>query len=83
MLGNRLPMAEVSGKHPLNAAGPYYIDDQCSECASCLGVAPNHIQRDPDSGQSYFAKQPQNDAERIVCQEALESCPVEAIGNDG
>jgi ferredoxin len=32
---------------------------------------------------SYVSKQPENETERIACQEALEACPVDAIGNQG
>ena len=36
-----------------------------------------------DEGYSYVFKQPENDEERARCKEAMESCPVEAIGDDG
>jgi ferredoxin len=36
-----------------------------------------------DEGYSYVFKQPENDEEEAQCQEAMESCPVEAIGDDG
>ena len=32
---------------------------------------------------SYVFRQPQNEEERKLCEEALMDCPVEAIGNDG
>jgi ferredoxin len=28
-------------------------------------------------------KQPENDSESALCKEAMEGCPVEAIGNNG
>jgi ferredoxin len=28
-------------------------------------------------------KQPENEAEENLCKEAMEGCPVEAIGSDG
>ena len=34
-------------------------------------------------GYSYVFKQPENDEEREQCKEAMEGCPVEAIGDDG
>jgi ferredoxin len=34
-------------------------------------------------GGSFIKKQPLTPEEIALCQEAMESCPVEAIGNDG
>ncbi|MGA1779982.1 MAG: ferredoxin, partial [Planctomycetota bacterium] len=34
-------------------------------------------------GYSFVFKQPESDEEAELCQQALEECPVEAIGNDG
>lgn len=36
-----------------------------------------------DDSSAFVYKQPENDKEREACEEALESCPVDAIGNDG
>jgi ferredoxin len=36
-----------------------------------------------DEGYSYVFKQPEDDDEEEQCREAMESCPVEAIGDDG
>jgi len=39
--------------------------------------------RDEESGHSFVFKQPQTEEEECLCQEAMENCPVEAIGDDG
>ena len=39
--------------------------------------------RNDDRGYSYVHKQPETDDDRDLCMEALEGCPVEAIGEDG
>jgi len=39
--------------------------------------------RNEDGGYSYVFKQPENGEERELCLEAMEGCPVEAIGDDG
>lgn len=46
-------------------------------------TAPENFGRDDDEGVSYVKKQPDNDEELSACEEALEGCPVEAIGDDG
>ncbi len=45
--------------------------------------ASNNFAANDDEGFSYVVKQPENDEEEAQCQEALEECPVEAIGDDG
>jgi ferredoxin len=36
-----------------------------------------------EDGHAYVAKQPENPDEEAACKEAMEGCPVEAIGNNG
>ena len=38
--------------------------------------------REENEGYSYVYKQPENEEEEEMCQNALDGCPVEAIGND-
>ena len=59
------------------------ISSQCIDCNLCRETAPDNFKRNDDGGYSYVFKQPTTDDEKKLCQEALESCPVEAIGNDG
>jgi ferredoxin len=37
----------------------------------------------PGGGHTYVLKQPETPEEEALCKEAMEGCPVEAIGNDG
>jgi ferredoxin len=37
----------------------------------------------PHGGYSYVFKQPTTPEEEALCKEAMEGCPVEAIGNNG
>ena len=39
--------------------------------------------RSDDNGYSYVYKQPETEEDIELCNEALNECPVEAIGNDG
>ena len=76
-------MADKEDKNPENVAGEFYVDSQCIDCDLCRETAPANFQRSEDNGYSYVCKQPENDEERSLCEEAKESCPVEAIGDDG
>ena len=72
------PEDKVEGQVP----GKYYVDANCIDCDVCRETAPNNFEANEDDGFSFVSKQPEND-EEAQCQEALESCPVEAIGDDG
>ena len=63
--------------------GPYYVDDQCIDCDLCRETAPANYKRNDDGGHSFVYKQPESPEEEALCKEAMEGCPVEAIGSDG
>ena len=75
-------MAELVNKYPQNAAGSFYVDDQCIDCDLCRETAPANFTRNDDGGHSYVYKQPESPEEEALCKEAMEGCPVEAIGDD-
>ena len=77
------PMANRADKYVDNVPGPFYVDDQCIDCDACRTVAPLCFSRNDDGGYSFVSKQPESNEEEQHCREALEGCPVEAIGNDG
>jgi len=76
-------MADNEDRNPENVAGAFYVDSQCIDCDLCRETAPANFTREEDEGYSYVFKQPETDEERELCMEALEGCPVEAIGEDG
>lgn len=79
-------MSEEIRKHLLNAKGKYYVDqDSCTWCAACEYVAPNNFKVDSENYEvgAYVFKQPENLEEETKCREALNSCPHEAIHDDG
>jgi ferredoxin len=76
-------MANPGDKLSENVAGRYYVDVQCIDCDVCRVTAPANFQRDEAKGYSYVFRQPANPEEETLCQEAMDSCPVEAIGADG
>ena len=51
--------------------------------ATCAAKRAPPILRNDDGGYSYVYKQPETPDEEALCKEAMEGCPVEAIGNDG
>jgi len=76
-------MADKSEKWPENVPGKFYVDEQCIDCDLCRETAPDYFARNEDGGYSYVYKQPQTQEGIDQCMEALEGCPVEAIGDDG
>ena len=76
-------MADAANKYPENVPGKFYVDDQCIDCDLCRETAPANFKRNDDGGHSYVYKQPEAPDEEGLCKEAMEGCPVEAIGNDG
>ena len=76
-------MADPKDRLLENVPGAWYVDSQCIDCDVCRVTAPGNFQRNEDKGYSYVFRQPESPEENAQCQEAMDSCPVEAIGSDG
>lgn len=76
-------MADKSAKWELNVDGKFYVDDQCIACDACVAEAPNFFEMEDTEGHAFVKKQPSSETELRECLNALEACPVEAIGQDG
>lgn len=76
-------MADKNNKYPDNVPGKYYVDNQCIDCNLCVQTAPNNFLRNDNDGHEYVCKQPASPDEEQQCKDAFDSCPVNAIGNDG
>ena len=76
-------MADPRDRVPETVPGKYYVDTQCIDCDVCRVTAPRNFQREEEKGYSYVFRQPANGDEEAQCQEAMDCCPVEAIGDDG
>jgi ferredoxin len=61
----------------------FYVDRECILCGVCEEVAPKNFRMNDDESHDICFKQPENEAELEECYEAMESCPVEAIGDNG
>ena len=76
-------MASKEKKIPDNVKGKYYVDEDCIGCSACVAEAPDNFQMNDDSSIAFVYKQPDNDTEEAVCSGTKETCPVDAIGDDG
>ncbi|MBM3844693.1 MAG: ferredoxin [Verrucomicrobia bacterium] len=76
-------MADIANRYSQNIEGKFFVDNQCIDCDLCRETAPSNFKRDDDGGFSFVYKQPESEDEEKQCKEAMEGCPVEAIGNNG
>ena len=76
-------MADFLKRYPNNVPGKFYVDGECIDCDLCRETAPENFSRSEDGGFSFVFKQPDGPDEETLCKEAMDGCPVEAIGNDG
>ncbi len=74
-------MANKAKKLPANVPGPFYVDDQCLLCRTCIDAAPAHFAE--VDGYAVVQKQPETEEEKALCRKLIEDCPAEAIGEDG
>ena len=61
----------------------FYVDRDCIICSVCTDCAPKNFKVSEDGDHDIVYKQPQNEEELEECYEAMDNCPVEAIGDDG
>lgn len=76
-------MPDKNNKFKENVLGKFYVDTDCIACDACCLAAPDHFEIHEDDGHAFVKKQPITKQELEDCQEALDTCPVEAIGSDG
>jgi ferredoxin len=75
-------MADKSARREENTPGSWYVDENCIGCGLCAEEAPDNFEMD-DSDLAFVKKQPADAADAEASTSAMESCPVDAIGNDG
>ncbi len=76
-------MADIDDKVEKNVEGKFYVDSSCIDCDLCRESAPKFFVRDEDEGLSYVCEQPSTPEDIALCEEVMESCPVQSIGDDG
>ncbi len=74
-------MADKNNKIADNVPGAYYVDETCIGCGLCVSTAPEVFEMNADD-KAYVKKQP-DPADLDGVKTSLESCPVEAIGDNG
>lgn len=76
-------MADISQKWKENVKGKMFVDQSCIACDACVLTAPKNFAMHEDDGHAYVIRQPETAEEKEQCKEAMEGCPVEAIGDFG
>jgi ferredoxin len=73
-------MADKNNLWEENADGPFYVDRTCIACNACVEESPKFFAMNEDDQHAFVKKQPLTEEEVANCEEALQSCPIEAIG---
>ncbi|UOE99878.1 ferredoxin [Bdellovibrio reynosensis] len=76
-------MADKSQSWKENKPGKVFVDQSCIACDACVLTAPKNFTMHEEDGHAFVTKQPDTPEEEALVKEAMEGCPVEAIGNDG
>ena len=73
-------MADEKDKNIENVDGLFFVDSQCIACDACVEEAPAFFTMNDTDGHAYVFHQPKFTSEIEICQNALDICPVNAIG---
>jgi ferredoxin len=85
-------MADPKNAWPDNVGGEvtlgnkriaFFVDKECILCSVCSDAAPKNFRMSDDEDHDICFKQPANEEELAQCYEAMDNCPVEAIGDKG
>ena len=76
-------MADKTNKQPENVPGPWYVDNTCVPCNSCMDEAGMLLKYSEDQSHVFFAKQPGTPEEGAAAQRAADICPTGSIASDG
>jgi ferredoxin len=73
-------LADELARVPENVPGPCFVDSSCIDCDTCRCISPGNFRRCDIQGYSFVYHQPATRQEWELVEEAIECCPVEAIG---
>ena len=76
-------MASVEERWEDSIEGKYYVDSECILCSLCANIAPDSFRESDDGDHDIVYNQPVTNEQIELAEDAMEQCPVEAIGNDG
>jgi ferredoxin len=67
-----------------NVPGAFFVMDNCIDCDLCRQSAPQIFKRHSvgNSGYSFVWAQPKSEREERLALDAMQGCPVEAIGQN-
>lgn len=66
-----------------NVPGKYYVMEKCIGCTLCHELSPGIFSTNLDEGHDFVFKQPATREDEELCLKAMQSCPVDAIRDDG
>ncbi|NDD66356.1 ferredoxin [bacterium] len=75
-------MASHDARLSDNVPGPWFVDDSCIACDTCVGLAPAYFKLTSDDRHAYVWAQPAQPEAWRQCESARLACPVGAIGHD-
>ena len=82
--GGAFPMGNLHPRYPLDRQPPALsLLSHLWPIKQTSGRRTPWATRNDEGGHSYVHKQPETEEDIALCMEALEGCPVEAIGEDG
>jgi ferredoxin len=76
-------MADKQKRVSENIPGAYYVTKDCIACGLCTQEAEETFVMNDSGSYAYVKKQPESGAEIAAAEGARETCPADAIGNDG
>ena len=85
-------MAELGIRYSDNVGGfiivagkkvSFFVDQECILCSVCSDAAPNNFRMADSEDHDICYKQPESEDEFEHCIEAMDNCPVDAIGTNG
>jgi ferredoxin len=66
-----------------NVPGKYYIIDKCIGCSLCYELSPRNFSMNLEEGYDFVFRQPETQEDEARCLKAMQSCPADAIRDDG
>jgi ferredoxin len=66
-----------------NVPGKYYIIDKCIGCSLCYELSPRNFSMNLEEGYDFVFRQPETQEDEARCLKAKQSCPADAIRDDG
>jgi ferredoxin len=76
-------MADANERWEDNVPGKWYVDKSCILCSLCEDLAPDSFKEGVEGDHDVVHCQPATPDQEAACEEAMDQCPVAAIGNDG